>query len=93
MLISGKAGAANEALQDPAVAGLAQFGYPVSACMEALERLKGDPDAAHQDLFNRLAGRVFTGLLKLYAPVLQELCTVPWFSATQQQVISQQHVF
>lgn len=56
VLLAGKTGAAREALQDPSVAGLAQFGYPVSACMEALQRLKGDPDAAHRDLFARLTG-------------------------------------
>lgn len=56
VLLSGKAGAGNEAVQDPAVAGLAQLGYPVSASMEALQRLKGVPDAAHRDLFARLSG-------------------------------------
>lgn len=57
VLLSGKAGAASAALQDPAVAGLAQLGYSVAACMEALQRLKGDADAAHQDLFARLTGK------------------------------------
>lgn len=71
VLLSGKAGAAHEALQDPAVAGLAQFGYPVSACMEALQRLKGDPDAAHQDLFGRLTGGLLTNLLNLSVPAVR----------------------
>lgn len=70
VLLSGKAGAAHEALQDPAVAGLAQFGYPVSACMEALQRLKGDPDAAHQDLFGRVTGGLLTNLLNLSVPAV-----------------------
>lgn len=70
VLLSGKAGAAHGALQDPAVAGLAQFGYPVSACMEALQRLKGDPDAAHQDLFGRLTGGLLTDLLNLSVPAV-----------------------
>lgn len=50
------AGSSAEALQDPAVAQLTAWGYPVPACVEALQRLKGDPDAAHQDLFARLSG-------------------------------------
>lgn len=35
---------------------LSQWGYPVPACVEALQRLKGNSDAAHQDIFARLAG-------------------------------------
>ena len=50
------AGNSAEALQDPAVVQLSAWGYPVPACVEALHRLKGHPDAAHQDLFARLAG-------------------------------------
>ena len=40
----------SQAVQDPAVGGLIQWGYP-------MQRLKGDSDAAHQDLFARLAGQ------------------------------------
>lgn len=50
------AGSSSEALQDPAVAHLSAWGYPVAACMEALQRLKGHSHAAHRDLFARLAG-------------------------------------
>ncbi|KAA6421632.1 MAG: putative ATP-dependent RNA helicase DHX57 [Trebouxia sp. A1-2] len=50
------AGKSAEALQDPAVAQLSGWGYPVPECVEALQRLKGSPDAAHQDLFARLSG-------------------------------------
>ncbi len=51
------AGKSAEALQDPAVAQLSRWGYPVPSCVEALQRLKGSPDAAHQDLFARLSGQ------------------------------------
>ena len=51
------AGKSAEALQDPAVAQLSGWGYPVPECVEALQRLKGSPDAAHQDLFARLSGQ------------------------------------
>ena len=51
------AGKSVEALQDPAVAQLSRWGYPVPSCVEALQRLKGSPDAAHQDLFARLSGQ------------------------------------
>ncbi len=51
------AGKSAEALQDPAVAHLSRWGYPVPSCVEALQRLKGSPDAAHQDLFARLSGQ------------------------------------
>lgn len=57
------AGSSAEALLDPAVAQLSAWGYPVPACMEALQRLKGDPDAAHQDLFVRLSGALLRVLL------------------------------
>ncbi len=52
------AGRSAEALQDPAVAQLSRWGYPVPSCVEALQRLKGSPDAAHQDLFARLSGQI-----------------------------------
>ena len=59
------AGSSAEALQDPAVAQLSAWGYPVPACVEALQRLKGHPDAAHQDLFGRLSGEPLLGAVVL----------------------------
>lgn len=60
-------GSSAEALQDPAVAQLSAWGYPVSACVEALQRLKGHPDAAHQDLFARLSGKWLLGAMHFAA--------------------------
>lgn len=61
------AGSSAEALQDPAVAHLSAWGYPVAACVEALQRLKGHSDAAHRDLFTRLSGASFSeALLMLF---------------------------
>ena len=45
-----------EAVEDPAVASLMQWGWPPAACVEALARLRGSPEDAQQDLFGRLTG-------------------------------------
>ena len=45
-----------DAVEDPAVASLMQWGWPPAACVEALARLHGSPEDAHQDLFGRLTG-------------------------------------
>ena len=58
-----------EAVEDPAVASLMQWGWPPAACVEALARLRGSPEDAHQDLFGRLTGGV------LQEASLAPLCT------------------
>ena len=61
-----------QAVEDPAVASLMQWGWPPAACVEALARLRGSPEDAHQDLFGRLTG----GLLQGTSPVI--LRTTKW---------------
>lgn len=89
------AGSSAGALQDPAVAQLTAWGYPVPACVEALQRLKGDPEAAHQDLFARLSGALpvpcfccLTRSAHMWASQLFEYCCVPVAKISGLQLIS-----